>query len=99
MKSHHICARHEIRPDKALEIECIGKDEGLDVTSLFGFSSVLSLHLGTPPTVVWYIAQSKMKSEEKFDPYQLAKSWVLPTLVGRAGAVLGFSGSAKISAC
>lgn len=46
---------------------------GLDVTSPFGFSTVLSSHLGTPPTAVWYVAQSEMKSEEKFDPYQLAK--------------------------
>lgn len=97
MKNHHIYARHEIKLDESLEIQCIGKDEGLDVTSLSASISVLSLHLSTP---LPHDMQLKVKWTVK---NLINTSWqrvgFMPTLVGRAGAVLGFSGSAKISAC
>lgn len=87
MRNHHIYARCEIRLDESLEIQCIGKDEGLDVTSLPGLISLLSLHLSTPLTAIWYVAQSKTNSKKTLIRSSWQRVSFMETLVGRANLV------------
>lgn len=53
---HLVCGRNEIWLYEVGEIQCMDKNEGLDVM-LFEFSPVLLLHAGMPSAAVWYIVE------------------------------------------